>query len=632
MLAVLFLFASFGLLACVDPVSSSMASQFGLRFQSSPVQLPRGQSNDTAEGHLMSPSLKEFSNLNEDLVFEDSADVRTSHYGEDQEASASVVAPAATAEGGEEGALWPQSIRVQVDHGADSFSTLERVPLPPQSRASSQLPLTEQLTAHYRKVGARIRRFDALSPHFTGGLDAPKSTLDQLVSNHLGLGSITDLAPRGRPEPKVNRDILPKRTDLSRLDVIGPSALRDNSIEGGRVVSNGSKSNEEHSFDGDHILRPFTRKERRQQAFFGKPIRHKPATARDPSDWSVPVIELKRLTDPSSTNSPETAFFKKRLPLLSNEEGFVLPRPNSSLQRRDASAERRTDSVQSISPLNPEFKRRFGDLSLEPNPNHRPGGEATHHSPGQGNNFVPNDPFRLGYLMDDISLNDLDLDDIGPSRASNGQPSTPKNFANQGRKPLRGKSSNGPFEQPSPNENIPGQPISQLMPLFFDKFLSEFGNTNAQLSPEGFSLPPNQGKFGHFEHGHGPMGGNPNANQHLLPPMNQMEGDLSDLDAPNQVERRLVNGNGPLHKGKPDIGPPLFSNDIHPPPEFDNELGPWPKIFRFTDGRINLHDFEREKKRSRVKFSQKMSKSKSQALYNIKRESFLILHGGTFSQ
>lgn len=52
----------------------------------------------------------------------------------------------------------------------------------------------------------------------------------------------------------------------------------------------------------------------------------------------------------------------------------------------------------------------------------------------------------------------------------------------------------------------------------------------------------------------------------------------------------------------------------------------WPKIFKFTDGRINLSDFEKDKKLGKVKFAKK------EPLFdNIRRDSFLILHGGTYS-
>ena len=52
----------------------------------------------------------------------------------------------------------------------------------------------------------------------------------------------------------------------------------------------------------------------------------------------------------------------------------------------------------------------------------------------------------------------------------------------------------------------------------------------------------------------------------------------------------------------------------------------WPKIFKFTDGRINLNDFEKDKKLGRIKFMKK-----DPAFDNVRRDSFLILHGGTYS-
>lgn len=52
----------------------------------------------------------------------------------------------------------------------------------------------------------------------------------------------------------------------------------------------------------------------------------------------------------------------------------------------------------------------------------------------------------------------------------------------------------------------------------------------------------------------------------------------------------------------------------------------WPKIFKFTDGRINLSEFEKDKKLGKVKFA------KEEPLFdNVRRDSFLILHGGTYS-
>jgi hypothetical protein len=53
----------------------------------------------------------------------------------------------------------------------------------------------------------------------------------------------------------------------------------------------------------------------------------------------------------------------------------------------------------------------------------------------------------------------------------------------------------------------------------------------------------------------------------------------------------------------------------------------WPKIFKFTDGRANLFEFEKQKKLSKIKFN-----SKETYFDNISRDSFLILHGGAYTQ
>lgn len=58
----------------------------------------------------------------------------------------------------------------------------------------------------------------------------------------------------------------------------------------------------------------------------------------------------------------------------------------------------------------------------------------------------------------------------------------------------------------------------------------------------------------------------------------------------------------------------------------EDAAGKWPKIFKFTDGRINLNDFEKDKKLGKVKFAKK-----DPLFDNVRRDSFLILHGGTYS-
>lgn len=61
--------------------------------------------------------------------------------------------------------------------------------------------------------------------------------------------------------------------------------------------------------------------------------------------------------------------------------------------------------------------------------------------------------------------------------------------------------------------------------------------------------------------------------------------------------------------------------------ETDSSSAKWPKIFKFTDGRINLYDFEKDKKIGRIKFS----KGEDPLFDGVRRDSFLILHGGTYS-
>lgn len=76
------------------------------------------------------------------------------------------------------------------------------------------------------------------------------------------------------------------------------------------------------------------------------------------------------------------------------------------------------------------------------------------------------------------------------------------------------------------------------------------------------------------------------------------------------------------------------------PTESDQSSGQktWPKIFRFTDGRINLSDFEKQKK---IRLSSKNHHNTENHIESapiifdgrqLKRKSFLILHGGIFSR
>lgn len=52
----------------------------------------------------------------------------------------------------------------------------------------------------------------------------------------------------------------------------------------------------------------------------------------------------------------------------------------------------------------------------------------------------------------------------------------------------------------------------------------------------------------------------------------------------------------------------------------------WSKIFKFTDGRANFNEFEKQKKQGKIKFN-----SEERYFDHIRRDYFLILHGGTYT-
>ena len=68
------------------------------------------------------------------------------------------------------------------------------------------------------------------------------------------------------------------------------------------------------------------------------------------------------------------------------------------------------------------------------------------------------------------------------------------------------------------------------------------------------------------------------------------------------------------------------ARDVSNNNEDNDAMTEWPKIFKFTHGRSNLFDFERDKKMGKIRFS-----NEEDPLYDgVHRDSFLILHGGSF--
>ncbi|KAH7643582.1 hypothetical protein HUG17_5944 [Dermatophagoides farinae] len=600
----------------------------------------------------MSPNLKQFSDLNVDLVFEDSVDILVN--------------------------------RLMVQNRL--FCT---TPPPPPSES---FPLN-----HYYSIN-----------------NQPKKLTINAKSNEVDLRSKMFIMTK-LIEPNTNRVIYTNHYNgtafnhqLSDLVSSPITQSNSNTIQTLDDVEQRSQYLQT-SNSGDHVLRPFVRRttnhNNRRPVFNNQnnfnhlqypeklpDAQHHHHHRRNKNDnnepqWSLPVIELKRLTRTESTmnqssvvtpssgrlmklttaspliienpiNEPANQrvpmnshqrlmmmMFHKRLPLLSNDEGFILTRPNvtdaggmveiienndNSLidKRDDDDDDRRLNDESNVNANRnqKEFKRRFGEM-LEP-----PRGRNF-------NSFKMNNNNNRGLSKEDVSINDLELDDeFQPSRLKNNNNNKNKNnnsVNNSGQNNFHPKNvnqnnnNNKPSLQqqmmvsPPPQQqnkiifNQQGFPqtLHQMMPLFFDKFMAQLSN-----GP--------------------PVAPSPPLPQSLH--SNHIDNDIGDLDAP--MERRLTGGGKQLSgavQPPPQPPPPpsssIFANEIIPTGnEFDTNfpttggLVSWPKIFRFTDGRINLHDFEREKKRSRIKFSHKLGKS--HPLFNIKRDSFLILHGGTFNQ
>ena len=65
----------------------------------------------------------------------------------------------------------------------------------------------------------------------------------------------------------------------------------------------------------------------------------------------------------------------------------------------------------------------------------------------------------------------------------------------------------------------------------------------------------------------------------------------------------------------------------------DEEAGiKYPKIFKFVDGRVNLNDFEKEKKLGKIEFGKSVAEDGNEYQFeHVRRDLFLILHGGSFS-
>lgn len=164
------------------------------------------------------------------------------------------------------------------------------------------------------------------------------------------------------------------------------------------------------------------------------------------------------------------------------------------------------------------------------------------------------------------------------------------------------------------NHNNNNQYSRQVNPLL--NAFSPIGNAFPQaLNPDFFNL---------FDAPFNPIGANG------FPGVNNGPNDVGD----NLFQRRRLSLNGPppgneiSHNSLSPVGAGYPNYNYYAGGEEpESSAAKWPKIFKFTDGRINLYDFEKDKKIGRIKFS----KGEDPLFDGVRRDSFLILHGGTYS-
>lgn len=405
-----------------------------------------------------------------------------------------------------------------------------------------------------------------------------------------------------------------------------------------------------------------------------------------PPPPAQPVVMRNNHGPRAPPTTPATPLFNRRSPLLPHaqsspqplggSDGFILtPRqypPTSLPPNHNVSLlPSRQHGPQLPHPPPPpidqdqdrHFRRRFGDVISQ----HSPSSPSP--SPPPLPPPPPTLPTReeLNSLLHDISahMNELELNGELPglpplplpfpiARHQPSQQMLPRRAASfLGGKPLRkmsrslGDNNFGDYsapsqqQQPSPTSSVPPphslppQQLAQMMPLFFDKFLANLANMppsqSQQPGSDGFRL--DNGRNDLSAHGENSGGVVDDDDEDGPDPHHQRSKMARHFKVPKS------GGTGEEIYSPNELGDDQFLGDGPPPPS-SSTSGPstqspggsmYPQIFRFTDGRANLYEFEREKKRSRIKFSQKLAKGANQALYNIKRESFLILHGGTLN-
>uniref|UniRef100_T1KV49 Uncharacterized protein n=1 Tax=Tetranychus urticae TaxID=32264 RepID=T1KV49_TETUR len=152
--------------------------------------------------------------------------------------------------------------------------------------------------------------------------------------------------------------------------------------------------------------------------------------------------------------------------------------------------------------------------------------------------------------------------------------------------------------------------------------------------PPGFGLPGAQDIFPFFETPFLPINPTSSANGGQRTPHGFQRRRLTNNHNHNNLG---AYGNPNHHTSSPpppvnnlndnSIGNGYPSYNIYKGGDDDDAGVKWPKIFKFTDGRVNLSEFERNKKSGKIKFLNK----EDAHFADVRRDSFLILHGGAYN-
>lgn len=375
---------------------------------------------------------------------------------------------------------------------------------------------------------------------------------------------------------------------------------------------------ENHSRRGNSINKPLNRGGLNRPS--DRPINSSPTPPSSPSPQHShgnypPMGNIGSLRPADLPNYAELSFFGYSLDQKANAQNDGGPN-GREFSNKD-------QYTHDDPPLEPLQRRPLFSERLPPNAhpqNHQPAINPNNANHNQPNNFpliVPNRRARDFEQFDKPPLNVFQFEKMHQyERNGNAfQPAAPpptRHAPHHSNNNHNGNHNQAPpanefhlsnfFSRDAEDAQPPSSPPTELFSLFDQP---PFGNGN------GYQMP--------FDNRYTSNAGNgfnaiPSGRNQLL--------QRRKLSTPSQANGPLLNeiSNNQLGYGYPNYN--VFKSD--------DDLGgaKWPKIFKFTDGRVNLNDFERDKKLGKVLFTK--SAEDGEFFEHVRRDSFLILHGGSF--